>query len=374
MYLTVKDNEKVLLYKNEKFDRVLETGRHLLPLWMPYRTERYDLTTFGIGPQRSEILAKRYPEQVKKHFTVVSLAEHERAYIHVDGKFAELLDAGVTKLYWKELDLSIERVDVREHFLVAPGHGKWLQQLADRRKIGALTEVVILPHEEGHLIVDQQYRGKVGAGRWFYYTDRYTVSIHKIDTRIKSLEIFGQELLSRDKVTLRCNVTLHYRVTDGERYLTTVEEAEAYLYKSLQFAVREHVGALGVDAILEKQHALSDDILDVFTDTCQALGVEVAGIHLKDIILPGEMREIFNQVIEATKRAEANIIKRREETAATRSQLNTAKLMRENPMLARLMELDALEKITQNVQTLNVYGGLEGVMKSLVSLETSEQL
>ena len=66
--------------------------------------------------------------------------------------------------------------------------------------------------------------------------------------------------------------------------------------------------------------------------------------HIKDVILPGEMKEILNRVVEAEKVAQANLIKHREETAATRSLLNTARLMDENPTLLRLKELETLER------------------------------
>ena len=162
---------------------------------------------------------------------------------------------------------------------------------------------------------------------------------------------------------------MHYRVSEGKTYLTTVDSPLEYLYKQLQFALREHLGALNIDEVLTTQHTLSDEILKKFHEVCAKIGVEVEGVHIKDIILPGEMRDIFNQVIEATKRAEANNIQRREETASTRSLLNTAKLMKDNPTLARLKELEALEKITQTIGTLNVYGGLDGVMNGLVDLK-----
>ncbi len=48
-------------------------------------------------------------------------------------------------------------------------------------------------------------------------------------------------------------------------------------------------------------------------------------IALKNLILPGDIREILNQVVAAEKQAQANLIRRREETATTRSLLNTAK-------------------------------------------------
>ena len=69
-------------------------------------------------------------------------------------------------------------------------------------------------------------------------------------------------------------------------------------------------------------------------------GVRVSVIALKDIILPGDIRDILNQVVTAEKQAQANLIRRREETAATRALLNTAKLMEDNPLLVRLKELE----------------------------------
>ena len=69
--------------------------------------------------------------------------------------------------------------------------------------------------------------------------------------------------------------------------------------------------------------------------------------------------------------AQANVIRRREESNATRSLLNTAKLIEDNPTLMRLKELEALEKVTEKIDKLTVFGGLEGVMQNLVKLKAS---
>ena len=78
---------------------------------------------------------------------------------------------------------------------------------------------------------------------------------------------------------------------------------------------------------------------------------------MKDIILPGEIRDIMNTVLIAEKRAQANVITRREEVASTRSLLNTARLMEENQTLFKLKELEYLEKICDNVGNITVNGG-----------------
>ena len=77
---------------------------------------------------------------------------------------------------------------------------------------------------------------------------------------------------------------------------------------------------------------------------------------IKDIILPGEMKDIMNQVMIAQKKAQANTISRREETASTRSLLNTAKLMEDNPMLMKLKEMEYIEKIADRINTISVSG------------------
>jgi regulator of protease activity HflC (stomatin/prohibitin superfamily) len=99
-------------------------------------------------------------------------------------------------------------------------------------------------------------------------------------------------------------------------------------------------------------------------------GVRVGVIALKDIILPGDIRDILNQVVTAEKQAQANLIRRREETAATRSLLNTAKLMEDNPLLVRLKELETLEKIADKVGKITVVGGLDALLDRTVTLRS----
>src|SRR5205823_6662652 len=74
-------------------------------------------------------------------------------------------------------------------------------------------------------------------------------------------------------------------------------------------------------------------------------GLELIALGVRDLILPGEMKDLLNKVIEARTVAEASVITRREEAAALRHQANTAKLFAENPTLLKLRELEAVERI-----------------------------
>jgi hypothetical protein len=92
------------------------------------------------------------------------------------------------------------------------------------------------------------------------------------------------------------------------------------------------------------------------------LGLTIASVGIRDVILPGEMKDLMNRVTEAKKTAEANLIFRREETAAIRSQSNTAKLLADSPMLMRLRELEVLEVLEKvaSAGKLNIILGERG--------------
>ena len=149
---------------------------------------------------------------------------------------------------------------------------------------------------------------------------------------------------------------------------TVVKDYVDALYRQLQFALRAAVGTRTLDALLSDKGALETNLFEATATSAADYGVTLKHAGVKDIILPGDMKDILNQVVSAEKAAQANVIKRREETAATRSLLNTAKLMDENPTLMRLKELETLEKVTEKVDRMTVFGGLDSVLQETVRI------
>jgi len=122
---------------------------------------------------------------------------------------------------------------------------------------------------------------------------------------------------------------------------------------------------------LEKTVTEKDAVTIAFEEAVRRragqLGLEIVAVGVRDIILPGEMKDLMNKVTEAKKAAEANLIVRREETAAMRSQANTAKVLADNPTLMRLRELEVLEKVATSGK-LSVVLGEKGLAARVVNL------
>ena len=170
------------------------------------------------------------------------------------------------------------------------------------------------------------------------------------------MEISGQEILTKDKAALRINFFVQYKVVDVTKALVNNKEFEKQLYVLNQLALREFIGGYTLDELLEKKENISQYVVGSLNEKAKGLGVSIIGSGIRDIILPGDVKDIMNQVLVAEKKAQANIIMRREETASTRSLLNTAKLMEENSMLFKLKEMEYVEKIAEKINNISLSG------------------
>ena len=126
-----------------------------------------------------------------------------------------------------------------------------------------------------------------------------------------------------------------------------------------------------MDGLLEDKGTIDRDIAEYIRNKITDYGLTVESVGVKDIILPGEIKTILSKVVEAEKSAQANVVRRREETAATRSMLNTAKVMEENPVALRLKELEILERIAEKIDRIQVNGGLDNILTDLINIKKS---
>lgn len=176
----------------------------------------------------------------------------------------------------------------------------------------------------------------------------------------------GQEMMTEDKVTLRLNFVCQYKIINPLRALE-IKALEDQIYILLQLILREYVGTLKLDDLLRMKQEIAAFVLSRLNEKSEDYGVKFFAAGVKDIILPGDIKEILNTVLLAEKKAQANLITRREETASTRSLLNTAKLMDENQTLFRLKELEFLEKICEKIGTISLTGR-DNLLEQLNSL------
>ena len=369
--ITVAQHERALVWKNKTFAGVLEPGKHwLIAPMSDVQAQLYDLTVPEFEHTRVDFLIKEASATMQKYFDIVELTEHEAGLVYKNGKLAGVLAPGKRQLYWKgPIEVKVEKVDIAAAPEVAVPVAKLLAR-AKQPLLAQVTEAVssveVPDTSVALLIVDGTSVKLLEPGLHVFWKFQRTVKVEMVDRRVQNMEVSGQDILTKDKVSLRINLTALWQVEDVIKAREALQNFVEYIYKELQFAVREAIGGRTLDELLGAKGDLDREIQASARGKIEQHGLKLTSVGIKDVILPGEMKEILNRVVEAEKVAQANLIKRREETAATRSLLNTARLMDENPTLLRLKELETLEKVTEKIGNLTVYDGLEGVLKNMV--------
>jgi regulator of protease activity HflC (stomatin/prohibitin superfamily) len=367
--IVIGDGERGLLYRNRRFERVLSPGVHRL--FDPRKriaVTAHNLTRPEYAGSDAEVLMAQMDGPLAECFLVADIGTDQVGLVLKNGKLEDVLAPGTRKLYWKGIvPVEVQAVSLVETLEIDAHVASRLRQLGVLGKVAVTVDVPV--ESTGLLFVDNKLVRTLAPGAWAFWNFRKNVAAEVIELRVQSLEVSGQELLTRDKVSLRVNLAASLRVTDPVVARTKVTKYGDYLYRELQYGLRKAVSGKTLDELLGDKASLDADIFAYVRGRVVELGIEVLGVGVKDVILPGEMKDILNSVVQAEKAAQANVIRRREEANATRSLLNTARLIEESPVLMRLKELEALEKVTEKIDKLTVFGGLDGVLNQLVSLK-----
>jgi regulator of protease activity HflC (stomatin/prohibitin superfamily) len=284
----------------------------------------------------------------------VDVKDHEVALRFVDGHYRILLPPGKYAFWKGPKPQSFETIDLSRPE-IDPSFVKMLFLRPEIRNF--LYAFTVEPHEKGLLFVDREYKKLLEPGDYFFWKGTTAVSVVKADMRQLQLDMSGQEIMTKDKIMLRVNFVCQYRIKDPVTALNTIKNYEEQLYILMQLALREYIGGYTLDEILERKESISAQVVTAIKDKAAAMGLEVVSAGVKDIILPGDVKDIINQVLIAEKKAQANVIMRREETASTRSLLNTAKIMDENKTLYRLKELEYIERISEKISSITLSSG-----------------
>ena len=369
--ITIAQGTIALVEKNGNFQAILPAGEHRLNDWF----NKLTVTTFepGAAPidtKLAEHLREYHPQWVTEYCVDLCPADDETGFLYLHDTLTEILPSGGRRLYWKKGNSLRAETQVTGNIRVDDTLLSRLTRGKQKVKGSELVLIVQIPAwHTGVLKIDGEVDSLLAPGTYGYWCTDHKPEADVIDTRLQSLDVGGQEILTRDKVTLRINLSANWRYTDILQAFSQLSKPAEHLYRELQFALREVVGTRTLDELLENKRLIDDLVLAQIADSTIPFGLEVASAGVKDIILPGEMRTILSQVVEAEKSAQANVIRRREETAATRSLLNTAKVMENNPVALRLKELEMLESIAHRIDQISVYGGLDQVMNGLVKIK-----
>ncbi len=349
MKTIINENERGLLFKNGRFVEMLMPGKYRTSVNKKIEVLNLKERVFS-GSCMLEVLLRN--DKIASQTAFIEVLDQQLALHFINGKFYQVLRNG-KYAFWSIYD----KHEFRIVDISSPEVGEDVPNyIFEQMPSHFFLKVEVAQYQKARLYFNKKFVRILDDGTYYFWKTNIGVNYDLVDTRLTQMYITGQEILTQDKVSIRINFVCNYRITDYIKIVTEIDDYEEQIHIAAQLALRDYVGKYCIDEILENKEEMSQYISQRLKAKEKDFYVEITDVGVKDIILPGEIRDIMNTVLVAQKRAQANVITRREEVASTRSLLNTAKLMDENKTLYKLKELEYVERICENVGNITVNG------------------
>ena len=196
----------------------------------------------------------------------------------------------------------------------------------------------------------------LGPGQYWILEPKTTITL--VDVRPNFVTLMGQELLTADGVPLKVSIAANYEMSDPQLAINGQANYAQALYLLLQLAVREVISTSKADELMENRAGFAEKIRALAEPQVQMLGLKLLTADLKDLMISGDLKKSFAQVVRARKEGEAALERARGETAALRSLANTARMLQENPQLMQLRLLQAMGESDGNTLVVGLPAGL----------------
>ena len=205
-----------------------------------------------------------------------------------------------------------------------------------------VTTVIVQQHEAALLFRHGKQVRTLAAGRHRIFGTGYEVK--RFDTRRTEFQVAGQEFLTADKAGLKVSAVVEYHIADPVLFLAASANPVGSLYHAVQIALREAIGGQTLDAVLDRKSALSPVLAVQVRSAAEGLGLAIASVSVKDLMVGGDLRKVFTEALTVRQQSLIALEKARAEAAAIRTLANAARVFETHPALLQLKFLQTLEK------------------------------
>jgi regulator of protease activity HflC (stomatin/prohibitin superfamily) len=200
--------------------------------------------------------------------------------------------------------------------------------------------VTVYQYQRGLKYTKGRYVSTLGPGQHWVF--RLTSVVQLIDARRRFATISGQDVLSADGVPVKVSLAASYSVADPAKAVNEIENYESALYLRLQIALRSVMAGVAMEGLVEKRAEIGSELASAAAAPVEELGLKLLSVDVKDIMLSGEVKRLFTDVVKARKQGQAALELARGETAALRSLANIAGVLESHPALLQLRAVQQL--------------------------------
>src|SRR3954470_22231360 len=274
--LKVRNHERSLLFREGDLIAVLQPGTH----WKfdPLLKLRFDVvSTRKVWLDHKDIDLIVPSGLIGDDAIVLNLKDTERALVWIDGRFNAIVKPGMYVLWRTDHEVRVEIVNTRTVQFVHPDLTSILS-VTDSLK--QLETVTVQAGTVSVLFLDGALHGVLQPGTYAFWRGAAVVRVVPVDLKEQVLDISGQEIMTSDKVTLRLNALVSFRIVDATKSVAEVDSAPQALYRAARGA--PDVGVVGRVGIcfrfVPSRFVVARELDEAVRVRATALGIEVVAV------------------------------------------------------------------------------------------------
>jgi len=183
-------------------------------------------------------------------------------------------------------------------------------------------------------------------GPGLFILNPLTDTIKIVDLRIETVNLYPQDMMTKDSVTVKVDGIVYTKVVDPKKAILEVNE---YRHATTYFAatsLRAVVGHYSLETLLGKRETINAKLRTIIEAETRLWGVTVTAVEVKDVILPEKMQRAMASEAEAERERRAKVISSVGETQAAENLARAAKMIATAPGALQLRYLHTLKNIS----------------------------
>ncbi len=176
-----------------------------------------------------------------------------------------------------------------------------------------------------------------------------------VDTRITTVDIPKQEVMTKDNVPVYVNAVVYFRVEDPKKSILKIVNYPYAVAQYSQTALRDVIGGIELDTLLTEREKIAREIKTIVDAETANWGVDITSIKIQDIELPKDMKRAMARQAEAEREKRGLIIKSEGEKEAAKNIADASRILAASPGALHLRTLNTLADISGDPSMKVVY-------------------
>src|SRR6266487_2067634 len=207
-----------------------------------------------------------------------------------------------------------------------------------------LSSIKIVPeYERGVVFRLGRLVGPRGPGLFFLIP--IFERMIRVDTRVITMDVPAQEVITLDNVTIKVNAVLYFMVVNPNWAVVKVMDYIRATMQIAQTTLRSAVGQVDLDTLLAQREKVNERLQKIIDEQTEPWGVKVTIVEIKDVELPQSMQRAMAKQAEAEREKRAKIIHAAGEFEASKMLAEAADVMAKEPVTLQLRYLQTLTEI-----------------------------